>query len=332
MVWVQTPWAQKQKQWSVAGKNTKVWQRPGKEQPNSVPATFEIDKDVRYTGTVSGFWKFKGYGFIDLDQKGVVPGDKVFVFWKSVQSDDRFPCLVKGQDVEFSLRKWKDNGQTTLRATQVSMVGGATVQIQDEIDAHKKNFVGGQHLRYTGTLKFFNPRTGFGYISIDPGHMLDEEVSSKDLRVETAEVNAGGKQPPAFKDLPVEFGIWQTQKGAYKAYNMTLPGGLPVTQEALENRTPLAGKTYQGQVELWYWKQGHGFIVPAPGTMFPPQVQAKLKKASQMAKQSGKTVQNERMLYFRKADCQEGFKPDKGASVTFQVYMDDKGVGAFEVC
>ena len=30
--------------------------------------------------------------------------------------------------------------------------------LQDELDANEKLFVGGQHLRYTGTLKFYSPR------------------------------------------------------------------------------------------------------------------------------------------------------------------------------
>ena len=33
--------------------------------------------------------------------------------------------------------------------------------LQDELDANEKLFVGGQHLRYTGTLKFYSPRRFF---------------------------------------------------------------------------------------------------------------------------------------------------------------------------
>ena len=32
---------------------------------------------------------------------------------------------------------------------------------------------------------------------------------------------------PAFRCAQVEFGIWKTNKGIYKAYNMTAPGGDP---------------------------------------------------------------------------------------------------------
>ena len=34
--------------------------------------------------------------------------------------------------------------------------------LQDELDANEKLFVGGQHLRYTGTLKFYSPRRFVG--------------------------------------------------------------------------------------------------------------------------------------------------------------------------
>ena len=40
----------------------------------------------------------------------------------------------------------------------VSEAGGLNVALQDELDANEKLFVGGQHLRYTGTLKFYSPR------------------------------------------------------------------------------------------------------------------------------------------------------------------------------
>merc|ERR1711972_755152 len=83
-------------------------------------------------------------------------------------------------------------------------------------------------IRYTGTLKFYDPKRGFGYIQIDEGFQYDQEGVPKDIRVETAEVNAGGQNAAAAKEIKVEFGIWKTQKGAFKAYNMTAPGGNPL--------------------------------------------------------------------------------------------------------
>lgn len=42
-------------------------------------------------------------------------------------------------------------------------VGGLNIALQDEMDANEKFFVGGQHLRYTGTLKFYSPRRDTGH-------------------------------------------------------------------------------------------------------------------------------------------------------------------------
>mmetsp|Transcript_102983 Transcript_102983/g.320318 ORF Transcript_102983/g.320318 Transcript_102983/m.320318 type:complete len:354 (-) Transcript_102983:68-1129(-) len=205
----------------------KPWLKNNSSKPmaGTVPKEFEIDEGKRHTGTVSGYWKLNGYGFIEMDTKGAVPNDKVFVYWTGIQSSDRFPQLTKGMQVEFSLTKETKNGSTTVSAKNVTMPGGADINLQDEADG-KKKFVGGQNIRYTGKLKFFIPKRGYGYIQIDDGYQYPIEGVPKEIRVETAEVNAGGKQPTYLKDVEVEFGIWQTQKGVFKAYNMTGPGGV----------------------------------------------------------------------------------------------------------
>merc|ERR1712194_805970 len=43
------------------------------------------------------------------------------------------------------------------------------------------------------------------------------------------------------------------------------------------------------------------------------------------------TVASYNLLYFRKPDVAEGYQPKKEAQVTFQVYTDDKGAGAFNI-
>eukprot|EP00913_Durusdinium_trenchii_P014260 g13378.t1 len=64
--------------------------------PSVLPDDFTVDKDARYTGSVIDFNKWRGFGHITMDEKGVVPGDKVFVHWKNIQTDDRFPRLQQG--------------------------------------------------------------------------------------------------------------------------------------------------------------------------------------------------------------------------------------------
>ena len=131
--------------------------------------------------------------------------------WRQGSSDACFRFLGRLQ-VEFSLMVSKDfhRGLNTLRAKNVTLVrglragfrfsgpwylpvrqvGGESIALQDELDATEKQFVGGQHLRYTGTLKFYSPRPaikqlyrhtalhcpvlavgrhGFGYVMMDEG-------------------------------------------------------------------------------------------------------------------------------------------------------------------
>lgn len=298
----------------------------------TVPPSFKVDENARYTGQVSFYSKYKGYGFIDIAQKGVVPNDRLFVHWKQLQSDDRFPFLQKGMEVEFGLmtqREWQHGG-TTIRAKNVTMVGGMSVQLQDDLDAQQKQFVGGQHLRYTGTLKFFTPRHGFGYVVMDQGYDIDPSVPAE-LRVETSEVNAGGRQPRFMENLAVEFGIWRTPRMSYKVYNMTLPGGHPLTQDALENRISMGPQTYAGEIQIWNWRHGWGFIKMAQHVVLPPRVAAKLAQQQAATRQRGKQISDDKMMYFRRPDCAPGLMMRQGLQVKFQLYIDDKGAGACDV-
>jgi len=301
--------------------------------PQAVPEDFDFNPDTRLMGTVKIYRKFSGFGFVELTQKGVVPGDSIYVHWRNIQTQDRFPQLVQGMEVELSITKVKDRSSNvwTLKAKSVSLPGGAPVAVQDDLDAEQKTFIGGQHLRYTGQLQFFSPKRGFGWITLDDGFALSEPVP-KELRVDVTEVNAGGRQAPGMKDIAVEFGIMKTKKGVFKGYNMTLPGGIPLTQEALENRNVMEGASFSGTVELYNWRKGWGFVKAAPGSSFSPNVVAKIQQMQDDSEQRGKTITTPHMmLYFRRDDITPGVQVDKGQQVTFKVYTDDKGAGACDI-
>lgn len=210
------------------------WQAKERTPKNIVPEDFKLDETKVYTGVVQTYWKMNGYGFVVLDEKSVAPEDKVFVFWSNINSADRFPFLHKEQKVQFTLMKEKDKkGNTTLRAEKVSEVGGAPISLQDEGDA-KKEFVVSQASRFKGSVKFFHPSKGFGYINVTEGQPFGGEEVPKELRVEIAEVNAGGATPGYLQDIQVEFGIWKNKKSIFKAHNMTGPSGatLPTLEQS----------------------------------------------------------------------------------------------------
>eukprot|EP00435_Cladocopium_sp_Y103_P073406 s216_g43.t1 len=307
----------------------KGWPQPARKPPPTVPADYQVDVNARYFGTVIFYHKYRGYGFIEPTE-AEIPTEKVFVHWKQISSDDRFPILVKGLEVEFSLMTWNQRGLNTLRANNVTLVGGLNIALQDELDANEKMFVGGQHLRYTGTLKFYSPRHGFGYVLMDQGYDVDASVPSE-LRVDHEEVNAAGQQPVHMRNIAVEFGIYRNDRGQYKVYNMTLQGGHPLTQDALENRISMGVGTYRGLIAFWNWRQGYGFIRPEPNCLLPEKVVAKLAEQAEAARQRGKRIAEDTLLYFRKPDVALGLNPMQGSKVGFQVYIDDKGAGACDV-
>lgn len=309
------------------GKGWKGKGKGGGSGGKKVPEDFTVPEGARFQGTVTKYSKWSGFGFIELSQKDLVPDDKIFVYWKSIKTDDRFPSLVNDMVVEFGIHKTKGN---TVHAKEVTLPGGGMIAVQDQQDAEKKTFIGGQNLRYTGVLKFYNPTREFGYITMDDGYALSEPVP-KDIRVEKSEINAGGRQPAAMKELQVEFGIWKTPKGVYKAYNMTLPGGNPVTKELLENRQVTGARTFSGEVEVWNWQKGWGFIKVPPGTQLPANVTAKIQQMNQAATEKGKSVSEFPQLYFRRSDIRQGVQLEKGAQVQFQIYTDDKGAGACDI-
>eukprot|EP00927_Polykrikos_kofoidii_P002041 TRINITY_DN10782_c0_g2_i1.p1 TRINITY_DN10782_c0_g2~~TRINITY_DN10782_c0_g2_i1.p1 ORF type:complete len:277 (-),score=51.22 TRINITY_DN10782_c0_g2_i1:132-902(-) len=218
------------KKWpSGSAWTAKSWtKRQSKPPQNTVPANFPLDETKQYTGIVNFFGKYRGYGFITLDQKGAIPGDECFVFWKDILSDDRCPMLDKDMHVQFKVGKKPRGTAYTIEAKSVCLPGGARVAVQDALDAGR-TFVGGQYLRYTGKLKFYDPKRGFGYIAIDDGYAYDREGVPKEIRCERSEMNAGGAQAGHQKEVQVEFGIWVTQRQQFKGYNVTLLGGAPLS-------------------------------------------------------------------------------------------------------
>jgi len=315
-----------------------------KDPAPTIPEDYEIDKDARYPGTVTQYHKWQGYGFIKPDQDGLVPSDKVWIHWSNIQTDDRFPFLVQDQKVEFGLMKWTSgpsNARTSsLRAKTVTDVGGSMIAVQEKADAEKKEFVGAQSMRYGGILKFYSPMKGFGYVTINDGHELPDDVP-KELRVEEPEVNCSSRRPTVYiENTPVEFGIVKNKRGQYMVYNMTMPGGSPLTKANLEHRSSSGEQTFRGTISFFHGWQNWGLIVPESLESLPPNVQQSLRDQQQKSIEKSKSKQTpeteakpppEQALYFTKLDILKGTSLKKDTKVSFKAYTDDKGAGAFDI-
>merc|ERR1712232_522765 len=119
----------------VKSKIGKFGKASAKKVSNAISKDFDIDKEARYTGTVVSYHKMKGCGFIKADDEDLVK-ENLFVYWKSIKSDDRFPSLQKDMKIEFGLAKKKNmNGKWSLCAKQVTLPGGSNIAVQDEVDS-----------------------------------------------------------------------------------------------------------------------------------------------------------------------------------------------------
>mmetsp|Transcript_4792 Transcript_4792/g.11249 ORF Transcript_4792/g.11249 Transcript_4792/m.11249 type:complete len:177 (-) Transcript_4792:174-704(-) len=99
-----------------------------------------------------------------------------------------------------------------------------------------------------------------------------------------------------------------------------------------ENREELGG-VFTGTIQRYNWRGGWGYIMPDNLAELPKRAREKLKQAKEDADAAGKDWSDENLVYFRKPDVNhtEGFKLGIDVPVTFSVYVDDKGAGAYEV-
>lgn len=300
----------------------------------AVSKDFTVDEDARHEGECVYYNKGSGYGFIKLTESGIVPDDKVMCYWKDITTEDRWPSLYKGFKCELSLKVAKRGNQTTVRAKEVTAPGGESVAIQDE-NEDKKEYVGDKHMRFLGNVKFYDFQKGFGYVKLQEGYAIDEDVP-KELRVVRAEINAGDDAPRLSNEMEVEFGISKNKKGQYACYNVTLPGGDVVSRNVVEGRSEFGKTTYTGEITMWNRMGGYGWIKPESSAKFPAEIKKAMtedhEKRSKKLEKAGKDAPKEQSLYFRRGDRADfDSKIGKGVKVTFGVYKDNQGVGACNV-
>mmetsp|Transcript_56292 Transcript_56292/g.103025 ORF Transcript_56292/g.103025 Transcript_56292/m.103025 type:complete len:266 (-) Transcript_56292:40-837(-) len=181
--------------------------------------------------------------------------------------------------------------------------------------------------RYTGTLKWWDAKKKWGWVTLDASCAL-EQVPSNTLPVEELQINSGGKRPPALrKGLDVEFSIGDDEEGAPCCASVSLPGGLPITQANLERRKIASVENFPGKVDSFNdW--GFGYIKPDTPEDLPPMVQAAMHNEMEQFRKKSPKSPAILSLYFRKQDVTGWSKIEPGAPCTFQVYLDEKGAGA----
>jgi cold shock CspA family protein len=303
------------------------------------PADTKVDEAQRFKGTCEYFNKSCGYGFIKPEKAGVAPDDRVMVHWRAIDSADSWPFLYKGLEVEFNLQKFvKANGSGCyIKAREVTLPGKQKVSLQDEID-QKREYVHSQATRFTGAVKFYDLKKGFGYVTMEDGYANVEEVP-KELRVARHEIRSGDEAPILAPELMVEFGIVKNLKGAWACYNVTLPGGELVARNVVEQRKPQGAATFDGEVQFFDRSKGFGYIKPDSTAKFPADVKKSIEEAKTKAKSrlegKGKDKKaaalDDALIFFRRGDVTTEGLIKRGNKATFGLYMDNRGAGALEV-
>jgi len=306
---------------------------------NVHPSDTKVDEKTRFKGECVHFNKQGGFGFIKPDKAGIVPDDKVMVFWKEINSDDRWPMLYKGLQVEFGLAKYqKASGKgCVIKAKEVSLPGKKKIKIQDELEG-KKEYIHSKQTRFTGVVKWYDVGKGFGFVTLDKGYAGVEQVSD-DIRVVRAEIQSGNEAPALRKDLKVEFGIQKNLKGNYSCYSLTMPGGNEVKRNDVEERKNEGSSSFSGEVSFFNFRNGWGYIKPESVGKLPPKVKKSLEEGTEKAEKrynkkglTKKADKVESLIYFRRGDISsDNHNPKRGAKVNFKCYTDIRGAGARDI-
>jgi len=93
---------------------------------------------------------------------------------------------------------------------------------------------------------------------------------------------------------------------------------------------------FTGTVAKYVFMQGWGFIEPDDISALPADAQEAIEKAKDEAKvkaaEKGKEESDKSLVYFRKPDVDPDLFPlDVDEALTFEIYTDEKGVGAFNI-
>jgi len=296
-------------------------------------------------GTVIRFHRTRGFGFIK-PKKG---GKKVLVHYADIVTDDKWPFIKRGTEVEFELVEKDDNGKR--KAKKVTLVGG------DKIPIHIPNNpdrIANDDDIYTGTIKFFERRKGWGMI-IPDGKITWQELTATDAVFFARDaIDATGAAKGMVLSLrpgtKVTFKVYKDKKKRLGAHNLQNEEGKPLEYEVRKGRSrggrkrrrrsgkgrdrkraKVVKKTkeelleervideeqnlYTGTVKFYSTGKEYGFISIEDEITF-----------------NGATAKD--AIYVLKEDivCRsEEVGLNEGKKVIFKVYKDSKGIGACEV-
>jgi len=290
----------------------------------------------KVTGTVVRYLRTRGFGFIK-PQEG---GKEVFVHWEDLVTDDDWPFIERGTEVEYHLGD-RDGKQA---AKEVTLSGGDKIPVYTK--PHEDREVNEEET-FTGSVKFFEIYKGFGYVKPDEDITWDGVSSSGEglyfNRNGIITSNAGqGKVLRVPTGMRVSFKVYKNAKG-FGACEIQNENETPIQfqprkkredlkrkrPEKIKNKKPEKSKeelleervndddenTYRGTVRSYKPEKGFGFLDISQEIWF-------------------KDATVKQRIFVRKEDIvcySDEVGMNEGSEVMFKIYKDSKGLGACEV-
>jgi len=309
----------------------------------------EVTGNEKLRGKVVRFFRVRGFGFI---QPANAEDEEVKVRWENVVTDDPYPYIKPGTEIEYVTGEGKGG---KLEAKEVTLAGGAKIPIStkptDDCELNTEDI-------YQGIVDSFWGWKGFGFLK------PDEDFTWKDI---TTDGSLYFSKVGIFSPTPIKSGygfkMWKGQRVRFKvykdskmlgAYEIKCLDGTPIEQVLIEEgqkkdedeqrkrkldeiydniakkvktdsgayaetvderKIDEMKKVYVGRVMMWKEKQKHGRIMPTPKFKY-------------------KGITPMRGLFVRADDIictSEEVGLEKGSRVKFKIYMNSRGMGAYDI-
>jgi len=166
-----------------------------------------MSTESKVKGTVVRFFRGRGFGFIKPEEGG----DEVFVHWEDLVTDDHWPFVEKGTEVEFLTA---DGEEGKPAAKEVTLANGEKIPIFTKpYEDREVN----EEETFKGAVKFFDGRKGFGFLKPDEDITWQDATSGLGLffsRDALLATNPGkGMVLRVGSGLRVSFKIYKDKKG-----------------------------------------------------------------------------------------------------------------------
>jgi cold shock CspA family protein len=179
-------------------------------------------------GSVLVFHRNRGFGFIKPEE-----GKKVFVHHEDIISDDPWPFIKRGTKVEFELKE--ENGKQ--KAKSVTLEGGEKIPLYFPSNSDR---VANDDDIYSGAIKFFESRKGYGIIIPDSEITWDGTTSTDGVYFSRASINTTGAAKGMVLSLrpgtKVTFKVYKDKKKSLGAHEVQNEDGNPIEYEARKPR------------------------------------------------------------------------------------------------